>query len=296
VLVDGAAPPRLQQLLQTFKRDVRRTVAPTIRSACSLAHHHPPRALRPVALPPTGHRHPPRASHRSLSRPPATAIHRAPCTARSPRRHIHRSLCTARSRRPSTSTARFAPPDLPPVNIRFALHRPISRPSTSGSPCTALRPSTSTVQLPSLAAQLPGLIDRATSITCATVDLARDRLKAPGSHAHPAALLMPPEPSVSSRRAVQRRSSRSTTMRAPRPRGVALATATALYTTVALRRRVLHVTSALEARAGLVPTSVFKTDGTSRERRFGGFDSLAFPRFETARVERREPATFLGPT
>jgi hypothetical protein len=37
------------------------------------------------------------------------------------------------------------------------------------------------------------------------------------------------------------------------------------------------VSSAAEARAGLVPTSVFKTDGSSRERRIGGFDSLAFP-------------------
>src|ERR1044071_7964188 len=91
----------------------------------------------------------------------------------------------------------------------------------------------------------------------------------------------------------------STTTRASRPCSVALATAPALYTTVALRRGARHVTSALEARAGLAPTSVFKTDGASRERRLGGFDSLAFPPSSAARDERREPPdsprTQLGP-
>ena len=38
-----------------------------------------------------------------------------------------------------------------------------------------------------------------------------------------------------------------------------------------------RVASRLEARAGLVPASVFKTDVTSRERRLGGFDSHALP-------------------
>src|ERR1044071_6786764 len=38
-----------------------------------------------------------------------------------------------------------------------------------------------------------------------------------------------------------------------------------------------RVVSAVEARAGLVPVSVFKTDGAPRERRHGGFDSHAFP-------------------
>jgi hypothetical protein len=33
----------------------------------------------------------------------------------------------------------------------------------------------------------------------------------------------------------------------------------------------------MEARAGLVPASVFKTDGALREQRLGGFDSLALP-------------------
>ena len=33
----------------------------------------------------------------------------------------------------------------------------------------------------------------------------------------------------------------------------------------------------MEARAGLVPASVFKTDESARERWIGGFDSLALP-------------------
>jgi hypothetical protein len=33
----------------------------------------------------------------------------------------------------------------------------------------------------------------------------------------------------------------------------------------------------MEARAGLVPASVFKTDEALREQRLGGFDSHAFP-------------------
>jgi hypothetical protein len=37
------------------------------------------------------------------------------------------------------------------------------------------------------------------------------------------------------------------------------------------------VVSAMEARAGLVPASVFKTDEALREQRLGGFDSHAFP-------------------
>jgi hypothetical protein len=35
--------------------------------------------------------------------------------------------------------------------------------------------------------------------------------------------------------------------------------------------------SRTEARLGLVPGSVFKTDGAPRERAFGGFDSRALP-------------------
>jgi hypothetical protein len=39
----------------------------------------------------------------------------------------------------------------------------------------------------------------------------------------------------------------------------------------------------MEARAGLVPASVFKTDDALREQRHGGFDSHALPfRFEKA--------------
>jgi hypothetical protein len=34
----------------------------------------------------------------------------------------------------------------------------------------------------------------------------------------------------------------------------------------------------MEARAGLVPASVFKTDDALREQRHGGFDSHALPR------------------
>ena len=52
----------------------------------------------------------------------------------------------------------------------------------------------------------------------------------------------------------------------------------------AWRRSVLplvmfRVVSALEARVGLVPASVFKTDDALREQRHGGFDSHALPPF-----------------
>jgi hypothetical protein len=40
----------------------------------------------------------------------------------------------------------------------------------------------------------------------------------------------------------------------------------------------------VEARAGLVLASVFKTDGALREQRLGGFDSLALP--PLARTDR----------
>ena len=288
MLVDGAAPPRLEQPLQTFKRDVRRTVAPTIRSACSLAHHHPPRAV-----------------HRSLSRRATTAIHRAPCTDHSRRATtaIHRAPYADRAPadRPPRSTARLAPPALPRANIHRA---PCTARSRARQHPVRFAPLSPPVNLHRAAAHRSplsstGIIDRAASTTCATVDLARDRLKVHGSHAHPAALLMPTEPSMSSRGGRAASLVDKHHQRAPRPRGVPLATATALYTAVALRRRVLGVTSALEARAGLVPTSVFKTDGSSRERRIGGFDSLAFPLIYAAYGERREPApsprTHLGP-
>src|SRR5438874_1648581 len=54
------------------------------------------------------------------------------------------------------------------------------------------------------------------------------------------------------------------------------------------RNGIFRVASALEARVGLVPASVFKTDVTSRERRLGGFDSHALPpRYITIRQGRR---------
>jgi hypothetical protein len=42
-----------------------------------------------------------------------------------------------------------------------------------------------------------------------------------------------------------------------------------------------RVITPLEARVGLVPASVFKTDEALREQRLGGFDSHAFPPYYT---------------
>lgn len=61
-------------------------------------------------------------------------------------------------------------------------------------------------------------------------------------------------------------------------------------TPVALPAAESRVILRAEVRAGLVPTSVFKTDGSSRERRIGGFDSLALPPIYAVYGKRREPA------
>jgi hypothetical protein len=43
---------------------------------------------------------------------------------------------------------------------------------------------------------------------------------------------------------------------------------------------------AMEVLPGLVPGSVFKTDGAPRERRYGGFDSRALPPITFVRYRR----------
>ena len=62
---------------------------------------------------------------------------------------------------------------------------------------------------------------------------------------------------------------------------------------------VFRVVSPVEARAGLVPASVFKTDEALREQRLGGFDSHALPpcyaTFLNPRGGLNQARTRLGP-
>src|SRR4051812_35184413 len=60
-----------------------------------------------------------------------------------------------------------------------------------------------------------------------------------------------------------------------------------------------RVVSPMEARVGLVPASVFKTDDALREQRHGGFDSHALPRLnsnmEASAAALADSRTRLGP-